>query len=234
MNKKKVVILQSNYVPWKGYFHLIQKADYFVFLDSVQYTPRDWRNRNQFITPNGLKWLTVPVHGHQSLMINQVKIDMSQKWQKQHYEFLNHNYKKAPYFNQIQPLLEEIYLNQQWIYLSELNQFLIKKISSQLGLNTVFYNDREFPLINEKHKRIINIIKELGAEVYLTGPKALSYLDPNYFYTQDIRLEVMTYPSYPDYPQLWNIQEQKVSILDLLFHQGNQAGNFIWGKNDSI
>ena len=148
---KKVAILQSNYIPWKGYFHIIQKADHFVFLDTAQYTTRDWRNRNRIKTPEGLKWLTVPTHGTQSMKINKVKIDNSTDWRKKHLKAFEKNYKKCRYFEQYFPIFQNILMRKSWKNLSDLNQLLIKEITKMLCIKTTFSDSKELELLEGKN-----------------------------------------------------------------------------------
>ncbi|RLC50865.1 MAG: hypothetical protein DRZ79_03720 [Candidatus Cloacimonadota bacterium] len=225
---KKVAILQSNYIPWKGYFHIIQKVDYFVFLDSVQYTKRDWRNRNRIKTPTGLKWLSVPNNGSQSVTIEEVKIDNSRKWYEKHFRSLLGSYGKCKYFGDYYDFLKKTFLQTKWEYLSELNQYLIKEISNFLGLPTIFCNSNEFELEREKNDRLISILKQLQATYYLTGPSAKFYLNFEKFRKNGITVEIMNYPDYPIYRQPWGNFVHEVSILDLLFCEGKNASKFIW------
>jgi len=225
---KKVAILQSNYIPWKGYFHIIQKVDYFVFLDTAQYTKRDWRNRNLIKTPEGLKWLSVPNNGTQKMMINEVQIDNDSKWFEIHFKTLENCYKKTKYFKDYSCFLEKVYLKTRWQKLSELNQFMIKEISKFLGIQTIFCNSDEFNLVEGKNKKIISIMQQLQSNYYLTGPSAKSYLDVQKFKENNIKVEFMNYPKYPEYPQSWVNFENNVSILDLLFCVGQDAPNYIW------
>ncbi len=225
---KKVAILQSNYIPWKGYFHIIRKVDYFVFLDTAQYTKRDWRNRNLIKTPEGLKWLSVPNNGTQMMKINEVEIDNKSKWFENHFKTLENCYKKAKYFKDYSCFLEKIYLKTKWQKLSELNQIMIKEISKLLGIQTIFCNSTEFELVAGKNDKIISIMKQLQADYYLTGPSAKSYLNVSKFAKNNIKVEFMNYPKYPEYPQPWGNFEHKVSILDLLFCVGHDAPGFIW------
>ena len=226
---KKVAILQSNYIPWKGYFHIIQKVDYFVFLDTAQYTIRDWRSRNLIKTPQGLKWLSVPNNGTQKMKINEVEINNKTKWFEKHFRTLEMSYHKTKYFQNFSTFLEKVYLKTKWQKLSELNQFLIKEISNLLGLQTIFCNSDEFELVAGKNDKIISIMKQLQADYYLTGPSAKSYLDISKFEKNDIKVEFMNYPDYPEYSQLWGKFEHNVSIFDLLFCVGQDAPEYIWG-----
>ena len=225
---KKIAILQSNYIPWKGYFHIIQKVDHFVFLDTAQYTTRDWRNRNQIKTPEGLKWLTVPTNGTQSMKINEVKIDNSVDWRKKHLKAMERNYKKCRYFKQYFELFQNILIRKNWENLSDLNQFLIKEITGMLGIKTTFSDSREFKLIEGQNEKIISIIKQLDGDYYLTGPSAKSYIDPEMFKRNYIKLEYMDYSNYPVYNQSWGEFAHNVTIFDLLFCKGPNSPKFIW------
>ena len=227
---KKIAILQSNHIPWKGYFHIIQKVDHFVFLDTAQYTTRDWRNRNQIKTPEGLQWLTVPSNGTQSMKINEVKIDNSTDWRKKHLKTLDKNYKKSIYFKQYFPIFQSMLSKKNWEYLSNMNQFLIKEISRKLGINTIFSDSRELKLVEGKNEKIVSIIQQLNGDHYITGPAARSYIDPEIFKRNNIKLEFMDYSNYPIYNQPWGKFTHYVSVLDLLFCEGPNSSEFIWKK----
>jgi len=226
---KKIAILQSNYIPWKGYFHIIQKVAYFVFLDSVQYTVRDWRNRNQIKTPRGLLWLTVPTSGTQSMRIDEVKIDTSIPWKKKHLSALQRNYSECEYFEKYFDLFKDFLLS-DFLTLSQLNQFLIKKISKLLGIHTEFSNSTEYNLVTGKNEKIISIVKQLNGTHYVTGPAAKSYIQPHLFEENGIEIEFMDYSHYPTYDQPWGKFSHNVSILDLLFCAGSQSYKYIWGE----
>ena len=225
---KKMAILQSNYIPWKGYFHIIQKADHFVFLDTAQYTTRDWRNRNQIKSPEGLKWLTIPTNGTQSMKINEVKIDNSVDWRKKHLKALEKNYGKCRYFKQYFGLFQNILMRKNWENLSNLNQLLIKEITGILSIKTTFSDSKEFKLIEGKNEKIISIIQQLNGDSYLTGPAAKSYIDPEMFQRNNIKLEYMDYSNYPVYSQPWGGFAHNVTIFDLLFCEGPDSPQFIW------
>ena len=124
---KKVAILQSNYIPWKGYFDLIHRVDDFVLFDDMQYTRRDWRNRNKIKTPQGTLWLTLPVGTDEHRLILDVTMQDS-AWQKKHYDMLAAAYRKAPHFQKLKPFLEHVYLEKRWTYLYELDRYLIEQI----------------------------------------------------------------------------------------------------------
>ena len=119
---KKAAIVQSNYIPWKGYFDLINKVDEFILYDNVQYTRRDWRNRNKIKTPNGLMWLTIPVEvkGNYLQKVKDTVIG-NPKWNREHWQAIIHNYAKAKYFKDYKALFEDLYLGMQERYLSIIN-----------------------------------------------------------------------------------------------------------------
>src|SRR4051812_22240537 len=107
---KKVAILQSNYIPWKGYFDLINMVDEFIIYDDVQYTKNDWRNRNKIKTPNGLLWLTIPTR---QLSLSQKIIDTQiadNHWNKKHLSTIKQFYSKAPFYKLYQSFIEELYM----------------------------------------------------------------------------------------------------------------------------
>jgi len=223
----KIAIIQSNYIPWKGYFDIINQVDHFVFLDSAQYTVRDWRNRNRLKSPQGIKWLTIPNNGTQSIRINKVEIDNSVDWRKKHLSFMEMNYSKTEYFCDVYPIIRSWYYQKDWVNLSEFNQFIIKEICWRVGIKTEFHSSEEFELINGKNEKIINLIKQLKGDLYLSGPAALSYLEDELFVAAGIELKIMEYCNYPTYNQPWADFSHHVSVLDLLFCRGWNCLNSI-------
>ena len=144
---KIVAILQSNYIPWKGYFDLINRCDVFVLYDDMQYTKNDWRNRNKIQTKQGLKWLTIPVRQEKlSQRINETKISDA-RWSRKHWATITHNYTKAKYFNDYKGLFEDLYLNMQEQFLREVNYRFIVAINNIIGIDTVLKKSSEFKLI---------------------------------------------------------------------------------------
>ena len=227
--KNTVVILQSNYIPWKGYFDLINDADLFIFHDDLQYTKNDWRNRNKIKDKRGLEWLSIPVGSDEHRLICEVKINDS-SWQKKHWTRLKDCYSSTPYFHAYKNFFEGIYLDTTWGNLSELNQTLIKRISHEiLNISTVFADSREYNLIHRKQERVLELLAKSGAERYISGPSAKAYIDENRF--NDIGIEIIwkDYSNYPEYPQTHPPFEHGVTILDLLFNVGPEAPWFIWG-----
>ena len=222
--------IQPSYIPWKGYFHIIQKSDIFVFHDDIQYTKQDWRNRNKIKTKYGSKWLTVPVKGATpETLINDVIIDIGQKWELKHWNMILENYAKSLYFKLYADFFIEAYLK-KWGSLSELDIYFTKKICTLLGINHVtFVKSSEMSITGTKTDRLVQICNKLGATSYLSGPSAKNYIEPEKFEKNSIKLEYMEY-NYPEYPQLHSRFDPFVSIIDLLFNTGNDAPDYIWGK----
>ena len=220
---------QPNYIPWKGYFDLIHDVDLFVFYNDVQYTSRDWRNRNKIVTPGGLKWLSVPVGQSTSRLICEVEIPDSE-WQKKHYDTIRHAYGKAPYFKKYKDFLEYVYLERRWKYLYELDQYMTEHIARDfLGIKTEFADSRDYKTHGAKHERLLNLVLDIGGDTYESGPAAKDYIVAGDYAERGIRLTWKTYEGYPEYPQFSEAFTHQVSVLDLLFHTGGDAPYFIWG-----
>jgi hypothetical protein len=225
---KKIFINQSNYIPWKGYFDSIALCDVFVVYDDMQFTRQDWRNRNLILTPNGPKWLTIPVEmkGRLNKRINEIKVS-DKNWNKKHLEFIKQNYRKSKNFKEIQPLIEEWYLKCESDWLSEINLYFIQKINFFLSIKTEIVSSSNFILDNERTQRLINICKELSATDYFSGPAAKNYLDEAKFKNENINVHFFDYGGYPEYNQLHSKFEHGVSILDLIFNTGNDAKKYL-------
>lgn len=228
----KVVILQSNYLPWKGYFDLINEADVFVFYDCVKYTKNDWRNRNQIYTKNGKQWLTIPMSlKATSLPINEVRITDS-RWQDDHFKSLYYGYKNAPYFHQLEELMQVMLRDRKWEKLSDLNQFSVKYIANKLGITTPFMDSRDFVLVEGRVERLVDVLVQLGATEYLSGMKAKDYIAgyEHLFETNNITLIYKTYTDYPEYRQLHPVFDHNVSIVDMIANLSwDDIGRYIYG-----
>lgn len=228
MKSKKIAILQSNYIPWKGYFDLINMVDEFILYDDMQYTRRDWRNRNKIKTSQGLKWLTIPVEvkGKYFQKINETKIS-DKDWAKKHWQSIKLNYSKAQYFREYKDAFEDLYLNCNEPYLSRINFKFINAINEILGIKTKIKWSSEFELVDGKSRRLLSICKDCDADIYLSGPAAKGYLDEEMFVKEGISVEWMDYSGYPEYDQLYPPFAHGVTILDLIFNEGSNAVKFM-------
>jgi hypothetical protein len=232
---KKVLITQSNYIPWKGYFDAINQADLFVLYDDMQYTKRDWRNRNRIKTQHGLQWLTIPVEvkGKFFQKINETKVSDPQ-WSRDHWNAIKNSYSKAPYFKEYEGFFEELFVDCKEKYLSEINYRFLKNICSLLSIKTPFKWSSDFDLRGDKSEKLLNICLDCGASVYLSGPAAREYLDTELFSQQNIAVDWLDYSGYPEYKQLYDGFEHGVSIIDLIFNTGPQIKNHMKSFNTHV
>ena len=230
---RRVAIIQSSYIPWKGYFDIINDVDEFVFLDHVQFTTRDWRTRNRIKTRDGLQWLSIPAGSDRNRRISDVRLQ-DPAWQEKHWKSLAHAYGKAPCFAQYRSFFEETYLGQRWESLSQLNQTLTRRIATELlGIDTRFTDSERYRPEGSKLDLILDIARKAGATTYISGPSAADYIDSAAFRAAGIDLAYKQYSGYPEYPQLHGGFEHAVSILDLLFNVGRDSPWYIWGwRND--
>lgn len=225
--KKKIAISQSNFIPWKGYFDMVAMVDDFVFLDDVQYTKRDWRNRNLIKTPNGSKWISIPVEvkGKFKQKISETKIS-DLNWGIKAWKSIELNYKKAKFFDQYKSQFKQT-IESQTEYLSVLNIQLIKQICSILKIETNFHNSNQFDLKEDSTEKLLGICKDLKADTYISGPAAKNYMQLDLFEKQNISVEWMDYNNYPEYNQQYGPFTHQVSILDLIFNEGPNSKNFL-------
>jgi hypothetical protein len=227
------VILQPSYIPWRGFFHQIQKADVFVFYDDVQFDKRGWRNRNRIKTPQGSKWLTIPVHsrGHQieHTPIHEIEICQDEDWSRKHWQMLQQHYGKAPHFARYRGWLEQFYSRRD-TRLADFTIDLTIRIAAELGLHhTRFIRSSTLGLTGVKTERLLNVLTRVAATHYISGPSARDYIEADKFAAAGVTLEFMNY-DYPEYPQLYPPFDPQVSILDLLFMTGPDAPRYIWDQ----
>ncbi|MHC8387630.1 WbqC family protein [Pseudomonas sp. MDT2-39-1] len=231
---KTVVVLQSNYIPWKGYFDLIHDADYFIFYDDLQFTKNDWRNRNLIKGHTGPQWLTIPVGSDAQRLITEVKL-IDLRWQVKHWKTIEQQYSKAPYFLTYKDFFEEIYLARAWTNLSELNQHIIRRISTELlGIKTIFQDSRDYMVTGKKLDRLMDLLVKAGTQRYVSGPAAKDYINSDRFSELNIELVWKNYGGYPQYAQRFPPFEHGVSIIDLLFNVGPEAAWYIWGWREDV
>ena len=226
---KTIAILQSNYIPWKGYFDLIHDVDEFILYDDVQFTKRDWRNRNQIKTANGLLWLTIPVSvsGRFEQSIKSVEVNDS-KWAQKHLSSIRHSYSNAPFFKLYEDWIVDLYDQcAKYLFLSQINYQFIAQICDKLNIKTKITWSSEYKLIGDKTEKLVNICKQSGASRYLSGPAAKSYINDALFREAGVDLIYKSY-NYPEYQQLYGAFTHNVTILDLLFNCGQNSPAYIW------
>lgn len=228
MSDKKVLITQSNYIPWKGYFDAINQVDVLVLYDDMQYTRRDWRNRNRIKTAQGVQWLTIPVDvkGKYYQKINEAIIQ-DKSWSKMHWETIRHAYRQAACFEWCRERFEYLYANCQEEYLSMVNYRFIKACCDLLDIKTEIKWSSEFELKGDKSEKLLNICLDLKATTYYSGPAAKDYLDEQLFADNGIAVNWLDYSGYPQYPQLHGAFEHGVSIIDLFFNTGKDSKKYM-------
>ncbi len=217
----KVAISQSSFIPWPGYFFLINAVDIFYFYDDTQYTSRDWRNRNYIKCPNGKLQISIPVKKHyrETTIEN---IEISKEFNKDNFfETLRRNYKKSFHYDEILILIDKCF-SDNTNNLSKLNQKLIKSISEYLEIETEFQNTNGIGKELNKSDRLIKICQDTGAKSYFSGPTAKTYLEIDKFLKNDIEVVFINYPEFL-YKQLWGKNLPNLSILDLLFNYGKDS-----------
>lgn len=231
---KTVLIVQSNYLPWRGYFDMVRQADLLVLYDSVQYTRRDWRNRNRIKTPQGAQWITVPVEvkGRYDQAVDDTRI-ADPAWAEAHKRSIELAYRRAPAFEEtaawLMPALDAAGAE---THLSSVNEGLQRAVMERLGIRTVLCRctdllDRAEMAEMDASERLLALCRAAGATTYLSGPAAKPYLDESLFHAVGMQVAWMDYSGYPDYPQLWGEFEPRVSVVDLFFNTGAEASRYL-------
>jgi hypothetical protein len=228
MAHKCVAIVQSSYIPWKGYFDLIRAADEFILLDDVQFTKRDWRSRNRIKTKDGLCWLTVPVHTkglYQQRIMDTTISDPA--WSERHWQTIHGAYARTPFFDAYAPRIKSVYEQPPSDRLSDVNRSLIEAICQTMEITTPIRWSSEYHPSEGRNERLIDLCVKAGATDYLSGPSARGYVDEAAFARAGVTVHFVDYSGYRDYPQPYPPFEHAVSALDLLFCTGPDASDYL-------
>jgi hypothetical protein len=230
---KTIAISQSNYIPWKGYFDMIGSVDEFILYDDVQFTRRDWRTRNQIKTPQGLKWLTIPVQskGNYHAKINAIRV-ADKSWADEHWKTIRLSYARARYFNEMNSAIATLYESAgKEELLSRVNYIFLRGLCDLLGITTPLKWSMDYASAEGRNGRLISICTQAGATQYLSGPAAKDYMDVAAFAAAGVQVKWMDYGWYPSYEQLFGDFTHGVSVLDVIFNCGPQAAEFVWKRN---
>ena len=224
---KKVAIIQSNYIPWRGYFDIIGYVDEFIIYDDMQYTKRDWRNRNKVKTNNGLKWISIPVKvkGKYFQKIRETEVS-TQSWGSSHWKTIEHSYSKADFFSEISEKLKPLY-ERRYKTISDINESFIRAICDYLNIETLITHSWDYDLHEGKSERLASLVNQAKGTCYVSGPAARSYLDCNIFNQNNLEIEWFDISKYKPYSQLWGEYEGEASVIDLLFNHGKDAKNYM-------
>lgn len=203
---------------------MIAAVDEFVLYDDMQYTRRDWRNRNQIKTPQGVQWLTVPVKvkGKYHQKISETEIE-GVDWASAHWKALVQNYRRAPHFAEIAEWLGPLYLDRPYHHLSQLNRTFIEAVCTYLGIRTKISNSCDYKLLDGKTERLADLCAQAGGSEYVSGPAARDYIDERVFNLLGIEVTWFDYAGYSEYTQLWGGFTHGVTVLDLLFNCGKDS-----------
>ena len=237
----RLVALQSNYIPWKGYFDLMSTADRFVVYDSVQYTKNDWRNRNQVIGPNGPTWLTIPVQtaGRPSQTIREASIQDG-RWSRKHWMTVTQALGKRPHFGEYKDAWQSWFeMAADLELLHDINVMFLRGLAKQLDVGTLIVDDVDFDTGMEAGEgtateRLVALCRAAGATTYITGPAGLDYMELEHFRAANIAVEVIDYTQYDVYPQAGDEFQHSVSVLDLLANLGASAGPHLLGRTSAV
>lgn len=222
--RKIIAIMQPTYMPWMGYFSMIEQADEFVFLDSVQLVGRSWQVRNKIKDNNQERVLTIPIdksHARSERMINNT-LYANEAWKNNHLENIRHAYRKSPFFKEIIDFLEPLYFR-TYNSIGDLNMTLISEICRKIGINTKFYQSSKFHMNSHKDDLLVEICRYLGADTYLSAQGSAVYIEKGNaggaFSRQGISLLYLNY-EHPTYPQQGEKFIPYIGIYDLLFNVG--------------
>lgn len=220
-------IHQPQYLPWLGYIDKIDRADVFIILDNVQYKKNEWQNRNRIKTAQGWQWITVPVHYNFPERINEVRINNKVDWRRKHIMAIETNYRKALYFSEYFPYLEDIY-RKEWERLVDINNSLIRTLADLFGIKKRILIASELKTRDDpvhrilRNGRLIDLCKTVGAETYLSGKEGPKYMDMGDYDEAGIKVVVQDF-RHPIYPQLYGDFEPSLSAIDLLFNCGGRS-----------
>jgi hypothetical protein len=225
MSNKLCSVMQPTFLPWLGYFDLIDNSDDFVFYDDVQFTKQSWQSRNQIRTANGVIWLTVPLKKHElSSKINKIEINNAKPWIPKLLKTLFYTYQKTKYFKEAYAFFDDLFNAKEYLMLSDLSISILEALVVRLGMDTRLYRSSNMKnLGDDRELRLINICKVLGSESYLSAKGSSSYIEANkpsgIFPNYNIELCYQNF-NHPEYNQIHGGFEAYMSIVDLIFNEG--------------
>ena len=226
---KTVAIMQPTFLPWIGYFALIDRVDEFIFLDNVAFDHRSWQQRNQIKTPSGAAWLSVPVQtkGQSGQLIKDVAIqyESGNPFDKIA-KTIHHNYSKTPFYAKYAPPLMEIFARKPQ-NLKDLNIGIIEVFCGFIGIRKNFYESSAMKAQGTKADLLAEICEERGASAYISPPGSKAYLDASdAFKEKGIPVLYHEY-NHPPYSQLYGDFLPYMSIIDLLFNEGERSAHIL-------
>jgi hypothetical protein len=230
----QISIMQPTYLPWIGYFDLIDQCDVFVFLDDVQFVKQSWQQRNKIKTKDGWIWLTIPVIQKFGQKIAETQINYANKWNEKHSKSIYYNYHSAAFYNSFKGELEEIY-SAHYKFLIDLNINIILWFCKELGISLQFVRSSELSATGTKTERLLNICQELHADNYLSPLGSSTYIEQNNLFNDSGIILRYQHFEHPLYSQIMGDFISHLSILDLMLNHGPDSLEIIRsGRNESF
>ena len=231
MMSTNIVVSQPMFLPWIGMFEQLNLSDIFVHYDDVQFPQgRSFINRVQIKTKDGIKWLTVPIDKKNSgRLINETLISYKEDWQDKHLNIIRQSFSKTKFKKDIFDLVEEVY-SKQFQTISELNIYSFELLASYLGFKKRFLHSSSLHTNTKSSQKLVDIVKSLNGNKYITGLGALNYIDYELFEKENISLEYMDY-SISTYEQMFGDFTPYVTILDLIANEGQNGKKYINSKS---
>lgn len=219
-------IMQPTFLPWIGYFDLIDQVDNFVFFDDAQVLKRSWGVRNRVLGSQGETFLTVPLVGHSQnadCSFANTAVDPAEKWRKSHLSTIRHAYAKAPFFAPVFAMMEELYAA-NYPTIGALNMAFIETVAARIGIETPFVRSSQLVGVEgRKDQRLLSICKAIGADTYLSAQGSAAYLEQGReggaFAGSGVELRYHNF-AHPLYPQSGDGFVSHMSIVDMLMYCG--------------
>ncbi len=220
-----VGIHQPNYLPYLGFIDKLIQSDVFIIYDDAQFTKGDFQHRNRIRIFNGWKWLTVPVE-KKHIPINRIKIKNETgkeglTWQETHLKEIHDNYKKAPYYQDIEKDIHRIY-DQEYDMLIDINMKLIELLMKAFEINTKIVYSSELGFNSKSTEKLVDLVSAIGGDIYLSGPMGIDYLEIQQFEKKDIEVAFQDF-KHPTYRQQYEGFEPYMSAIDALLNVGPQV-----------
>jgi hypothetical protein len=219
-----VFIHQPEYFPWVGFFDKLSECDLCVILDSVQFEDGGFQNRNRIRTREGWRWITVPIVHRFPQRIDEVKV-VDTLWRDAHLRMIEEEYRRAQYYRKYAPMVESI-LSRQWESLAELTTTTIQKVADELGINTRMVLSSSLKSGGKKNELLVGICKEVEGDCYLAGSGGSRYMNEKAFAENGISIRWHKY-EHPVYKQAFEGFQPFMSVLDILFNEGENALSII-------
>lgn len=228
---------QPEYLPYLGFFYKMAKADKFVLADHLQFSKKDFLNRNRIRTNSntlGWAWLTVPIITHDKgyQKIDEIEIDNSTSWARKHWQLIYFNYKRTPFFDRYKDFFEKLY-SKKWQKLVDLNEKIIHYIKKELEIETTIIKSSGYDFKEKKTDLIIELCKKFKADTYFSGPGGKNYMDLELLKKNNLKYVFSDF-KHPVYSQRFKPFIENLSAVDLLFNCGPKSLEILKMENKNV